>query len=379
MLKLYRICFILIFLPTFYFAQQPVLTQIVNNGPVNNKVNIVFLPDGYTQNQLSRFLNDINTKINYFFSIDPFKTYASQFNVFAISVASVDSGASHPAQNIYKNTYFSCSYDFAGIERLLTPTDDGNTRAMTLLQSFVPNYHIAIILVNDQEYGGSGGWCSVTSINSQSNEILMHELGHSFGHLTDEYVDTTIKETPVEFPNATHETTRSLIKWNKFILDSTLLPTPQTDEYSTVVGLFEGAEYVATGWYRPQLNCRMRALNFDYCKVCADAIAKNIIQISGTTNITENTNIPYNFVLSQNYPNPFNPSTNIRYTLPQESNVAIKVYDILGREVATLVDEHKSAGTYNIQFNASILSSGIYIYRIVASNFVQSKKMVLLK
>ncbi|MBN1637628.1 MAG: T9SS type A sorting domain-containing protein, partial [Ignavibacteriales bacterium] len=81
----------------------------------------------------------------------------------------------------------------------------------------------------------------------------------------------------------------------------------------------------------------------------------------------------------QNYPNPFNPSTVISYQLPVSSLVQIKVYNVLGQEIATLVNEEKPAGTHNVKFNASNLSSGIYFYRIEAGKFVETKKMVILK
>ncbi len=86
-----------------------------------------------------------------------------------------------------------------------------------------------------------------------------------------------------------------------------------------------------------------------------------------------------NYSLSQNYPNPFNPSTTISYQIPNAGNVSLKVYDVLGREVAVLVEEYKNAGTYSTNFNGSGLSSGVYIYRLEAGNYVSSKKLVLMK
>lgn len=85
------------------------------------------------------------------------------------------------------------------------------------------------------------------------------------------------------------------------------------------------------------------------------------------------------FNLSQNYPNPFNPTTTISYSLKKTSDVKIDIFDILGRKVSTLVNEEKPAGNYNVNFDASQLSSGVYIYRIQAGEFIQSKKMMLLK
>ncbi|MCZ7602697.1 MAG: T9SS type A sorting domain-containing protein [Melioribacteraceae bacterium] len=85
------------------------------------------------------------------------------------------------------------------------------------------------------------------------------------------------------------------------------------------------------------------------------------------------------FVLSQNYPNPFNPTTNIQYSIPKASHVSLKVYDVLGNEVATLVNEKLSSGVYNSKFDASTLSSGIYFYTLEAGNFVTTKKLSLIK
>jgi len=88
---------------------------------------------------------------------------------------------------------------------------------------------------------------------------------------------------------------------------------------------------------------------------------------------------PSVFLLAQNYPNPFNPTTTIKYQLPVSSNVTLKIYDVLGNEVATLLNEEKEAGTYEVMFEASNYSSGVYIYRLQAGFFVETKKMVLLR
>ena len=92
-----------------------------------------------------------------------------------------------------------------------------------------------------------------------------------------------------------------------------------------------------------------------------------------------NNSIPEEYSISQNYPNPFNPSTTINFSVPKQSKVVLKVYDILGSEVATLVDGFKNAGNYEVNFNASNLASGMYIYTLTAGNFTTSKKMMLMK
>ena len=90
-------------------------------------------------------------------------------------------------------------------------------------------------------------------------------------------------------------------------------------------------------------------------------------------------NTPQVFSLLQNYPNPFNPRTTIQYSIPQTSFVRITIYDILGKEVSTLVDEQKLSGSYEVQFDGSKLSSGVYFYRLHAGKFLETKKLVLLK
>ena len=98
------------------------------------------------------------------------------------------------------------------------------------------------------------------------------------------------------------------------------------------------------------------------------------------TDVKEISNsIPNNFVLSQNYPNPFNPSTNINFSVPLSSFVSIKVYDVLGKEVASLVNEELKAGSYKFSFNANGLTSGVYFSRVTAGNFTQTKNMILLR
>jgi len=96
--------------------------------------------------------------------------------------------------------------------------------------------------------------------------------------------------------------------------------------------------------------------------------------------ITNNQNIPSSFSLSQNYPNPFNPSTTIEYSIPKASYVTLKVFDVLGKQVALIADEFKQAGNYKVNYDAGRLSSGVYYYTIHTDNgFVDSKKMMLVK
>jgi len=125
--------------------------------------------------------------------------------------------------------------------------------------------------------------------------------------------------------------------------------------------------------YKPQINSKGDIFYID---------ASNLYKIDRTiTSVQQEVtpSLPQQFILSQNYPNPFNPSTTINYSIPQTSFVILKVYDVLGNEVVTLVEEEKEAGCYKVEFNGSKLSSSIYLYRLQAGDISMTKKFILLK
>ena len=103
----------------------------------------------------------------------------------------------------------------------------------------------------------------------------------------------------------------------------------------------------------------------------------NIVIATGIKN--GNNQVPGCYSLSQNYPNPFNPTTSISYQIPVAGNVTLKIYDLLGREVATLVNEQKHIGSYEVKFNGRNLSSGMYLYQLRSGSFVETKKLILIK
>jgi len=99
-----------------------------------------------------------------------------------------------------------------------------------------------------------------------------------------------------------------------------------------------------------------------------------------TTGINhEGTNVPKQYVLEQNYPNPFNPTTNIHFAIPKEGDVSLKIYDVTGRLVQTYFDGTMKAGLYNAEVDASNMASGVYFYTLLAKDFVQTRKMIVLK
>ncbi len=102
-------------------------------------------------------------------------------------------------------------------------------------------------------------------------------------------------------------------------------------------------------------------------------------ELNKESSLSQAIDLPTEYSLYSNYPNPFNPTTTIKFDLPNDGLVQMKVYDILGNEVATIVNENRVAGRYEVSFNASSLASGVYIYKIQAGDFISSKKMILLK
>ena len=111
----------------------------------------------------------------------------------------------------------------------------------------------------------------------------------------------------------------------------------------------------------------------------AVGIGGTILRYNGTVDVEDENNNLTDFTLVQNYPNPFNPSTRIRFSIPESAYTTLKVYSILGQEVATLLNEEKSSGVYEVNFDGLNLSSGTYIYKLKAGNFSETKKMILLK
>ena len=240
---------------------QSTLYTVENNGPRSQRINIVFLSEGYTAAELPTFASHVSAARDYLFSREPWMQYRSYCNVFRIEIASNESGADNGTVAGPKDTYFSSGFNNAGIPQLLTIEGTGPSRAYALLNQHVPEYHIPIVLVNDAKYGGSGGSISVASVHLSGVLIVEHEIGHSFAGLADEYDANYPGYFPAEMPNNTAQTGRNLIKWNAWIDATTPVDTPETTEYDSLVGLFEGSMYRTTGWYRPHNNSLMRSLN----------------------------------------------------------------------------------------------------------------------
>jgi hypothetical protein len=145
----------------------------------------------------------------------------------------------------------------------------------------MPSCHLPVLLVNDPIHdGGSDGFDETAIVANAFRlpEILTHETGHVVANLGDEYEDSYPGFPDTEEPNTTRQTNRTLVKWNAWISPSTPVPTTPPDSYPNVVGLFEGAHYHSTGWYRPRLDCLMRHNYVPFCEVCREALVLALYQ-----------------------------------------------------------------------------------------------------
>jgi hypothetical protein len=268
---------------------EATIEPILISGPKENSVNLAFISEGYTSQELDQFPIHVEQMLQYLLSVEPFSEYAYYFNAFAISVASNESGSDDPSRGIVRDTYFNSSFDSWGLSRGLTvpPNDlnpvhaDGFGKAESLLQDLLPEYDVIIFIVNDTGFGGWGDFRGVvTALHSYGPEILVHELGHAFAGLGDEYSNPLPNDPyPVlEEPNTTQETEREDLKWRAWISNDTPIPTPENNRYDEVIGLFEGARYEPTGWYRPKRHCKMRGAYEPFCEVCGEQIIRSIYE-----------------------------------------------------------------------------------------------------
>jgi hypothetical protein len=258
------------------FAQSGTLYVVEENGPRGERINIVFLSEGYTSMDMAGFRTHVQNAANYLFSRNPWRRYRPYCNIYRIEIASNESGTDYGSAGQLRDTYFNSGFNNSSVPQLLTIPSTGRTRAFSLLNQHVPEYDMPIMLVNDTKYGGSGGAISVASVHSSSAMIVEHEIGHSFAGLADEYDTDYAAYTPKESYNATQVTSRTEIRWKSWIEPSTPVVTPYSLSYENAVGAFLGANYRATDWYRPHYNSLMRNLGRPVGQVNAEKFVLSI-------------------------------------------------------------------------------------------------------
>lgn len=256
--------------------------EIIDNGKPDKKVDIVVLAEGYQERDKQKFLDDVKRVSSYLFEEEPFRSEKEKFNIRAVFTPSVDEGTDIPGEHIYKNTHFNSGFYTFDLPRYLTTSD---MKRVYDAASLVP-YDQIYVLVNSERYGGGGFYNFVTVCtagNELTKEVFVHEFGHGFAGLGDEYYNSTVAyedfynlEVEPWEPNLT-----TLVdfdnKWKAMLEEETPVPTPRKEKFNKTVGVFEGGGYMSKGIYSPYMDCRMKSNESKgFCPVCEEAIRKTI-------------------------------------------------------------------------------------------------------
>lgn len=315
-----------IFIDRSKLAPPGPLIEIQKSGDPSSKVDFLILGDGYTAAELKKFEKDAQRLTEILFATSPFKERRRDFNVWALCPTALESGISRPSTGVHRDSPLGATYDAFGSERYVLSFDN---RAFRKIASFAP-YDFVEILVNNQTYGGGGIfnlYSTVAADSLWSPYVFVHEFGHHFAALADEYYTSSVAYAPATTriepwePNVTALLDPANLKWKDLVTQGTPLPTPwekeafekysldiqkrrrqirsenrpeqemdalfreelehegrlfAAEKYAGKVGAFEGANYEAKGYYRPQVDCIMFTRSNAFCVVCRRAIERVI-------------------------------------------------------------------------------------------------------
>lgn len=284
---IFQTIFSMIIRPDNYFISHENIhrlrtEKLIDSGDPASHVDIAFLAEGYTETELPKFLEDARAMSEYFLSVDPYTSSRDKFNFYAVMSPSDESGVTIPGSDIYANTSVKSSFYTFNMDRYLTTFD---TKDIYDIAANVP-YDAIFVLVNSKRYGGGGfynHYCEGTVDNQFSRLVAIHEFGHSFAGLADEYYDAEVtysdfynlKVEPWE-PNITTNVDFAS-KWKSMVSPGVPLPTPREQRFVNVTGMFEGGGYALKGIYSPAMDCRMRSNEAEgFCPVCKEAIRRMI-------------------------------------------------------------------------------------------------------
>jgi hypothetical protein len=311
------------FVDTSSPAAPGALIAIEKNGAPAAKVDVLLLGDGYTAAERGKFERDARRLVDILFATSPFKERRRDFNVWGLVPAAAESGISRPSSGIHRASPVGATYDAFGSERYVLTF---NNRAMREIAAFAP-YEFIEILTNTRTYGGGGIfnlYSTVAADSAQAPYVFVHEFAHHFAALADEYYTSPVAYAPAPEqkiepwePNVTALSDAKMLKWRDLVDPGTPLPTPWQKEdferwsrayqerrakirsekrpeeemealfrearvfeqklfarekYAGKVGAFEGANYEAKGYYRPEIDCIMFTRSPAFCAVCRRAI-----------------------------------------------------------------------------------------------------------
>ena len=268
---------------TGWYATTPYET-LQTASDTTHCIHIAYLAEGYQEQEMKAFIKDCKEATEALFAHEPFKSMRKRFNIIAVKSPSKESGTSIPRNHIWKNTALHSHFDTFYSERYLTTL---HLKEMHDWLAGTPYEHI-IVLVNTDQYGGGGIYNSYNlsmTRHRQFKPVVVHEFGHSFAGLGDEYAyeNEAIPMYPHDVePWEPNLTTLSNFKekWEDMIKKDTPIPTPLSSNPSTIknrVGVFEGAGYSIKGVYRGCQDCRMRTNeNPVFCPICNRAIRRLI-------------------------------------------------------------------------------------------------------
>jgi len=261
-------------------------TTILSTGPAAARMDYVFVGDGYTAAEMDKWHTDAQKVIDGFLADPLFAANRANMNVRRVDVASNQSGVDEPDKGIYRDTAMDAAFNCYNIDRLLCVDND---KVQDIVGSVLApdERDVIIVVANSTRYGGSGGQVATLSMATQSIEIALHEIGHTAFGLADEYDYGTcsLNGEPAE-PDVTMNGTRS-VKWRGLISASTPVPTSAGAYPNGTVGVFQGAQYCASGKYRPTENSRMRMLGYPWHAVNEGAATKVFAQYTGGGGITQ--------------------------------------------------------------------------------------------
>jgi hypothetical protein len=306
------------------------INVIADNGPSQEKLDIVILGDGYTTAEMEKFRSDASRLSEVLLNAEPFSSRRNDINIRSVETPSEVSGVNRPHHGVFKRTPLSVSYSAFDSERYALAYDNRTIRDVA---SAVP-YEFMVILLNERTYGGGGIYNLYTTVaadNMFSNYIMVHEMGHHLAALADEYYTSSVSYEMPEITVEPYETNvtalldKENLKWKDLVEEGTPIPTPwnkeefdafgymiqqerdsirknllpetvmealfvrqmnaeneyfDKEQYAGKVGAFEGANYYQKGMYRSQLDCIMYTRHQVFCEVCRRSISDVIDQYS---------------------------------------------------------------------------------------------------